>query len=362
VTAFTEVVGFVRWEDDELLELVWPTPTDSDLWPLAMKHAEPDLRALPDGSPQLTLRNSTGARVVRLGAEPAHVVVSTPASITDAVLTPEGSVVVLEKTGNNTFTVRHLTPDGTTTWTHSYSGKPGGHDGVRYHSRLLIDSRGQVFVSTRGSLIRVNDTESTTVAEWSGMNAVSCPDGRIGYARTREWVVLDLDTSEETVVEPNEALDDVIGVDAEGRVYWRSFGKIARMTPDGDIDWQVTSRGIAVSEEFGATILTTDDNEFGDDLGRLAGRGDDGGYVFYQAVQGSYGKLSHVDQHGRLLRTEPAPEDIWLTMDTAQRPGFSSVTPDGAVLVAVRSKLGVHVVAVKEGRWTWLRRGTTSPN
>lgn len=352
MTAFAEVVGFVRWDPSELLEIVWPTPTDSNIWPLAMKHAEADLRALPDGSPQLTLRNSAGAQVVRLGAEPTQVVVSTEASIVDAVLTPEENVVVLEKVDHNTFTVRHMTPDGTTTWKHSYSGKPGDHDGVRYHSKLLVDSRGQVFVSTRGSLIRVNDAESTVVAEWPGMNAVACPDGRIGYVRigrARDWVVLDLDTAEETAVQLSEELDDVIGVDVEGQVYWRSFGKIARMTPDGDVDWLVTSRGIAVSEEFGATILL-DQNEFGIGMGRLAGRSDDGGYVFYQAVQGSYGKLSHVDRHGRLLRTEPAPEDIWLTMDIAQRPGFSSVTPDGAVLIAVRSKQGVHVVRLtKEG-------------
>jgi hypothetical protein len=353
VTAFAEAVGFVRWDPSELLEIVWPTPTDSNIWPLAMKHAEADLRALPDGSPQLTLRNSTGARVVRLGAEPAQVVVSTAASIIDAVLTPEENVVVLEKVDHNTFTVRHMTPDGTTTWKHSYSGKPGDHDGVRYHSRLLVDSRGQVFVSTHGSLIRVSDTESTVVAEWSGTNAVACPDGRTGYVRIEratDWVVLDLDTAEETAVQLSEAPDDVIGVDAAGRVYWRSFGKIVRMTPDGEIDWLVTSRGIAVSEKFGATILAVGENEVGEGMGRLAGRSDDGGYLFYQAVQGSYGKLSHVDQDGRLLRTEPAPEDVWLTMDTAQRPGFSSVTPDGAVLVAVRNKLGVHVVAVKEGR------------
>jgi len=354
VTVDAEVVGFVRWEPaSEHLEVVWPTPTSSEIWPLAMKHADPDLRALPDGAPQLTLRNSAGARVVRLGAEPAHVVVrSTAASVVNAVLTPDGSVVVLEKVDNRTFDVRAVAPDGTTIWKHSYSATPGGHDGVRYHSRLLVDSRGRVFVSTRGSLIRVDDTESTVVAEWSGMNAVSCPDGRIGYvriepSRTRYWVVLDLDTSEETAIELSQPLDDVIGVDEEGRVYWRSFGKIARMTPDGDVDWLVTSRGIAVSEDFGATILAGE-NELGHGMGRLAGRGDDGGYLFYQAVQGTYGKLSYLDRHGRLLRTEPAPEDVWLTMDFAQRPDFSSVTPDGAVLVAVRSKHGVHVVRLTQ--------------
>jgi outer membrane protein assembly factor BamB len=312
--------------------------------------------------------------VVRLGAEPAlGIVRSTAESIVDAVMTADGSVVVLEQQADlYTFDVRCVTPDGTTIWKHSYRAKPGSHDGVRYDSRLLADSHGRVFVSTRGSLVQVDGSGSTVVARWSGMPAVLCPDGRIGYlriepSRARYWVVLDVDTSADTTIElgpatREEVLHDAIGVDAVGRVYWRGHGKLARMLPDGDIDWLVTLRWIAVSERYGATILTfTNDHmvrfdnrgresidlstcDLDSSMGRLAGRRNDGGYLLYKTLQGTYGRLSHVDRYGRLIRTEPAPDDVWLTMDTAQLPDFSSVTPDGAVLVAVRSKSWVHVV------------------
>jgi hypothetical protein len=380
---FAEAVGFVGWDPPEgaheLLVAVWPTPTSSKIWPTAVTHAESRLRALSDGSPQLMLRNSAGARVVRLGAESARVAIqSTAESLVDAVMTPNESVVVLEQVDHRTFDTRCVTLDGATIWKYTYAAEPRGRGGVKYDSRLLADSRGRVFISTHGSLIQVDGTGSTVVARWSGMPAVLCPDGRIGYvrngpSRTRYWVVLDVDTSADTTTElspeTREVLDDVIGVDAMGRVYWRSFGKVTRMLPGGEIDWLVTWGGIAVSEGYGATILTFGENkhvvrfdnggrvsidlssgDLDDSLGRLAGRTDDGGYILYKTVQGTYGKLSYLDRYGRLIRTELAPDDVWLTTDSAQWPDFSSVTPDGSVLVAVRSKLGIHVVRLMTER------------
>jgi len=48
--------------------------------------------------------------------------------------------------------------------------------------------------------------------------------------------------------------------------------------------------------------------------------------------------------------TEAAPDEMWMTMDVAKEPDFSSVTPDGVGLVAVNSELGVHVVRLTPGR------------
>lgn len=344
---FAEVVGFVPWGSAESLEPVWLTPTSSEIWPVAEKHVETRLRVLPDGSTQLTLRNSAGARVVRLGAE--QVAIQSAADIVrDAVITRE-NVVILEQVDYRTFDVRCVAADGTTLWQHRYPAEPGDHRRVAYDSRLLTDSHGRVFVSTHGSLIHVDDSASTVVAQWEGRAAVMSSDGRIGYIRTEQqrlWVTREIETATETTTEldpeKRDILHDVVGVDAAGRSYWRGYGTIARMTPDGDVDWLVRSNGISVSEEHGATILTHD--MFGGSKGRLAGRGDDGGYVLYQAKEGSYGLLSYLDRDGRPLRVESAPDDIWLTMDIDRWPDFSSVTPDGAVLVTVQSKHGVHVV------------------
>ncbi|MEV4319760.1 hypothetical protein [Actinocrispum sp. NPDC049592] len=373
--AIVELVGFVAWGPEgglsEAQEPAWlPTSTDTYMQPPT--YAASKLRVLPDGSPQLTLRNSAGARVVRLGSPPVQVAGE---FVRDAVMTPDGNVVLLDQLDIYRFDIRCVTADGTVLWGHAHVRKPSDHGGVRYDSRLLIDSLGRVFVAISGSLIQVDESASTVVAHYPGGHAVMCPDGRIGYARaqanqTGYWVVRDIGTAEETATEValgERDLRDVVGADAAGRVYWRGQQAIARMVPGGGFDWLVDIGGITVSERYGVSILTYEQDrgvarfDNGDrvpvadgGMGRLVGRGDDGEYVLHRLVwTGRYKKpdarLTYVDRDGRVLRTEAAPDEMWLTMDIAQPPDFSSVTADGAVLVAVSSELGVHVVRVAPG-------------
>jgi hypothetical protein len=318
--ASAEAIGFVAWAQDEALEPAW-LPTSADTYTQPSTYAEPRLRVLPDGSPQLTLRNSAGARVVRLGTAPVQV---TAEFVRDAVMTPDGNVVLLDQIDVYRFNVRCVTPDATVLWSHSFRREPSDR-GV---ARLLTDSDGRVFA------------ETTTVAD---------PERR--------------------------ELGDEIGADGAGRVYWRGPRTIARTLPDGETDWLVDIGGITVSEGHDVTVLTYGANgrvarfDNGgrvsvdmppEDMGRLVGRGDDGEYILHRLIwtnkyRKPHGQLTYLDRSGRRLRTELAPDDIWLTMDIAQRPDFSSVTADGEVLVAVTGKLGVHVVrltpgsAVKEG-------------
>jgi hypothetical protein len=366
-----EAVGFVPWGPAETLQPAW-LPTSTDTYKQPATHDEPKLRVLPDGSAQLTLRNSVGARVVRLGATPVRV---TAEHVRDAVTTTDGTVVVLDQVGFDRFNVRSVRPDGTTLWQQDCPE-------AKYDSRLLIDSQDRVFLAISGSLVHVDESGSTVVARWPGSAAVRCPDGRMGYVRagagqTRYWVVLDLDTAEETAIELNlveRGLQEVIGVDAAGRVYWRGHRTLARMLPDGEIDWLVDIGGITVSERHGVTTLTYGENgrvarfgngdrvsvdlpsaDAGGSTGRLVGRGEDGEYVLHRLVwterhRKPDGQLTCLDRSGRLLRTEFAPDELWLTMDISQRPDFSSVTPDGAVLVAVNSEPGVQVVRLTPGR------------
>jgi hypothetical protein len=352
--ATAEAIGFVPWAPPgspaELREPVWPVSTADRT--SAERHVEARLRALPDGSPQLTLRTTAGARVVHLGAEPTEVTVESDARLVrDAVTTVDGTVVALEQFGHDRFEARGT---GITPWRHPLPG-------AGYDSQLLTDAGGRIFVTTRDSLIQVDAAAATVVARLAGGRAVMYPDGRIGFARDRSWVVRDMDTSEETATEigpaGRTALREAIGADAAGRIYWRGPGTVARMLPDGDLDWLVTLNGIAVSEEHGVTLgtLAGDVARFdnggrvrvdasADHMGQLAGRGDDGEYLLYREVRAGHGQLSSVDSDGRLLRSGPAPDDIWLTRDSAQSPDFSSVTTDGAVLVAVRAEPGVHIV------------------
>jgi hypothetical protein len=365
---FAEAIGFVPWGPSETLRPAW-LPTSADTYNQPPTHDEPKLRVLPDGSPQLALRNSAGARVVRVGDAPVQV---TAELVRDAVTTPDGTIVLLEQVGFDKLALRGVRPDGTTLWQQNCPD-------AEYNSRLLTDSQGRVFVAIGGSLIQVDESASTVFARLPGSQAVLCPDGRIGYVRAGHWVVRDLGTGseEETALGSDleeRDLREVIGVDASGRVYWRGCQTIARMLPDGDIDWLIHIGGIAVSERHGVTVLTYSDDsrvarfasggrvsidlpsgDLDDRSGRLAGRGDDGEYVLYKLIwQRPYrepdGQLTYLDREGRPLRTELAPDDIWLTMDISQQPDFSSVTPDGAVLVAVNSELGVHVVRLTPGR------------
>jgi hypothetical protein len=375
--ASAEVIGFVPWGQpdgpSEWMEPAW-LPTSADTYAQPPMYGEPRLRVLPDGSPQLTLRNSAGARVVRLGAASVQVAAE---FVRDAVMTSDGNVVLLEQTANHTFNVRCVTADGTVLWSHSYPSRSSDEHGVRYDSRLLADSRGRVFVTVGGALIQVDESASSVVASYSGGRAVMCPDGRIGYRRGSYWVVRDIDTAEETTAAfalGGRDIREVIGVDAAGRVYWRGYTTVARMSPDGDFDWLMDIGGIAVSEKYGVTILTYGENgrvarfdngnrvsvdlsaeDSEGRIGRLAGRGDDGEYLLHRLnwarrYRKPDARLTYLDRAGRLLRTELAPDEMWLAMDIAKEPDFSSVTSDGAVLVAVNSELGVHVVRLTPGR------------
>ncbi len=373
---FAEVVGFAPWGPPdgpaEWLQPAWG-PSSADTYKQPPKHGEPKLRVLPDGSPQLTLRNSAGARVVRLGAAPVQV---SAKFVRDAVATSDGNVVLLDQVDFHRFDVRCATPDGVILWSHSFSGKSSDGRDVNYKSRLLIDARERVFLAPAGSLFLVDGPASPVLTSWPGGHAVMCPDGRISYARAEEaqvvsWVVRDLDKGVETTTELGRLADpevrDVIGVDAAGHIYRRGWTKIARELPGHGVDWLVDIGGITVSEQYGVSILA-----YGEDrsvarfdnggrvpvedggVGRLVGRGDDGEYILHRLIRTNWydkpdAQLTYVDRDGRVLRTEFAPDDMWMTMDIAQQPDFSSVTPDGAVLVAVNSELGVHVVRLTAG-------------
>ena len=330
-----------------------------------------ELRTLPDGTPLLRAQLGDGIRVTRLSAPPASVEIRTAHRIMDAVMHPDGQVTMVERSHDLNGTVRTVRPDGTTAW----AWKTGAF-GV---ARLLADQRGRVFMVRQGrgggELIRVDDGSGHLVARgnWDD-DAVLHPDGRLGFARrplVDRWVLLDIDTGTESLVECHDdrwdrrALASTFGIDAEGRMYGlNDRGELGRLTPAGALDWLLTVRGAAVSALHGATVLVSGRDHGGTLIhqrGRvevdpaieaagmiLVGRHDDGGYVLLHRKRQ---ELLHLDPAGRLAMTRPVTDDWWLNGDpplalSMSRPARSSVTPGGEVIVGVATRTGLHVIGL----------------
>lgn len=359
--------ALLPWGPDEgVPEVVVPRPPTSAT-PPSMVRATIEVRALPDGTPQLLASVDGGARVIRLSRSPTRVDIQTTGQVVDAVLDIDGSAIVLERL-DDAFTARRVRPDGTSLW--------GMVDVAAKSARLLTDARGRVFLSSNDFLMEVDDRPSRLVSRRPQRgDAVMHPDGRVGFVHydtnraALDWVMLDPTTGGTSVIKggggTGAILDRVIGMDAAGRVYGDSsyYYSVGRMTSSGHLDWRVGLAGIAVSARHGVTVLSRKEDGNGtllDEGGRvpvdlreydraqLVGRRDDGGYLLHKPDYGN-GSLLHLDTHGRLIEVQSAGSDVWLTTDISQRPSASSVTPDGEVLVAVLTPAGVNVVGLKAG-------------
>lgn len=366
--------AFVPWGlDDGVPELFVPGPR---FWyqrePTAVRRANVKVRSLPDGTPQLLSPAPGGARLFRLSDSPVRIDIESDWFVMDAVVDAEGYATILEYSNpDDALRVRRVRPDGTFRWT--MSDVPLTRPGYpREHAKLLADIRCRVFLTADELLMRVDD-ESGELLPGPGYDVEAMySDGRLGFVRyddtrnIRDWVSLDLTTGGETTVEcREEAGYDLnvgsVGVDAAGRVYGE-YEYLGRMTPTGLLDWCVELGGITVSRLRDITVLSASENgsrsllqESGrvfieqtpdTDAGWLAGRRDDGGYVLYAPDDEGIGELLYLDANGRSTGSEPADSDVWSTIDYAQCPGPSSVTPDGEVLVAVLTRDGVHVVGL----------------
>ena len=332
-----------------------------------------ELRTLPDGTPLLRAQLGDGIRVTRLSAPPASVEIRTAHRIMDAVMHQDGQVTIVERPHGLNGTVRTVRPDGTTAW--------GMEDrSFRGVARLLADQRGRIFLVGRsgegsGELIRVDDGSGHLVARgnWDD-DAVLHPDGRLGFARrplVDRWVLLDIDTGTESLVECHDdrwdrrALAATFGIDAEGRMYGlNDRGELGRLTPAGALDWLLTVRGAAVSGLHGVTVLVSGRDHGGTLIHQrgqvgvdpaieaaamiLIGRHDDGGYVLLHRKRQ---ELLHLDPAGRLVMTRPVTDDCWLNGDpplalSMSRPAQSSVTPGGEVIFGVATRTGLHVIGL----------------
>ncbi|WP_203862468.1 hypothetical protein [Plantactinospora mayteni] len=372
-------VAFLPWNSpDGIPERIVPSGVassrhDSEVY--IQRRADVKVRALPDGTPQVLAPTAYGARVVRLSPSPAHVDIKTTGQVKDAVLTEDGHATALVWADGG-YMVHRLRPDGTTAWPVSVVADAGGH-------RLITDARGRVFLTANGLLSRVDVRTATPLADQRlGPRVVIDPCGWAGFAtlsargRVLNWVLRDLDSTAEIVIGARKdnhlLLASVIGVDAAGRVYGGDGRWCRRMSPTGAPDWAVELGGVAVSrqhgiamlfitEDFGGVLVTGDGQivaKFSHgNSGYLTGRTDDGGYVLHDGGVID-GRLLYLDTRGRQTRSEPAGGDKWLKNDVHGKPEASSVTPDGEVLIPVRTRDGVHIVALapKDHRKAGLER------
>ncbi|WP_069161900.1 hypothetical protein [Nocardia altamirensis] len=366
-TVTGQVLDFLSWDEaGEAFALAVPDTSPDHQWPPTTVRAPTELRALADGSLQLLSPTVFGARLTRLGHARLRADVDSPHVVLDAVLAPDGFAITLEYLDAERYVVRGVDSAGTETWVIR-----GGADShlaeVSERSRLLADAGGRVFLSNVGSLWRVDEGTAELVDRWQGMAAVWCPDGTFGYARydperrALDWVTTNPDTGRSgTVVADRgaqEVLSAVIGVDRAGRVYG-GFGRpLGRMSASGELDWLVDIDGVTVSEAHGVTIQSMGNDgrairldtvtiaPLDDRRARLIGRTDTG-YVLHQPVSGTVGTLVYLDADGRVVNSEPAPENWPLTYCFRQRASVSSVTAAGSVVIAAHSPAGVHLLGL----------------
>jgi hypothetical protein len=376
------VIGFFPWgPGDGLPEMrVAGVMYGNEWWIPARVRPVTKLRVLADGRIQLLVPARGGARLVGLGEPAVHVDVQFGSWVLDAVLGADGSVVTFERLesaeegGESAeFVIRQIRPDATPGWRLT-SAEPENLLGeVTVRSRLLSAPGGRIYLANRGSLLRVDDGSGDCLLRWRGMDAITLPDGGIGFGRYDEsgrradWVTVDLSTGSETVVaggrDHDQHLSHAIGVDDTGNVF-RSFGgELARVPKATVADWSLRLEGIVVAAPYGITTMSVsadrrtalleDDRgveiDLSDDVrrGSLVNRTDTGGYVLYQRTRGNYGTLVYLDETGEFVRSEDAAEDVWFTNSQTQSPSVGSVTRDGEVLIAVHGSDGLHVVGIK---------------
>ncbi len=264
--------GFVPWDAEaglpELLVRYEPNQlTTGAPGPEIEQRAPVAVRALADGTPLLfspdvmSARFFDSVRVIRLSDPVVRADIETSGQILDVLLDATGEAVVLERVGpsGEDFRVRKLLPAGRTAWTLS-------HLDARHDARLLTDTRGRIFLgcdtgpkfrpATDPYLIRVDDGSGAEVARWDGAGEPAIyADGRIGFVRydvrrdVRDWVILDPGTGAEKVIKGTDdtwgVLGGVIGIDAEDRVYGFGDDLLARLAPDGSLDWEVDLTDLA---------------------------------------------------------------------------------------------------------------------
>jgi hypothetical protein len=387
----TRVICFLPWGPGRgLPEASVPGVMYGNEWWIPARHrAATKLRVLADGRPQLLVPAYSGARVIGLGETAVQAEVQVDAGsgrwVQDAVLGADQSVITLERTSDTEFFVKQTGADGTTGWELS-SAEPGtwlGEDGR--HSRLLSAPGGRIYLASGGSparvqdggdrrsLVRVDDGSGDCLFQWEGASPIMLVGGGIGFARydqarkRTDWVTVNLDVGSEVVAEPGPErgvhLAYAIGADGDGNVFQDFGGDLVRLCNNAVPDWQFTCTGIVVSEQHGITTMSLSadrqtawlddarrievDRSGGTRRGYLVNRTDEGGYVLYQRTKGDFGTLVHLDQDGEVIRSEPAPEDVWFANSQAQRPSAGSVTRDGEVLLAVHGSGGVHVVGIR---------------
>jgi hypothetical protein len=393
----SRVTGFFPWGPvDGLPEASVPGVMYGNEWWIPARQRFPvKLRVLADGRPQLLVPASGRTRVTVLGQTVTHIDIlpdsDAPSErwITDAVLSGDQSIIVLERVGRHGFVVKQARADGTPGWELDSADQESRLGEDPGHARLLSGPGGRIYLASRGgspyrlasgdersSLFRVDDGSGDCLYQWKGPDPVMLPDGGMGFARYGssrnrvDWVQVNLDTGAEVVVESDQKLgsylNKAIGVDDDGNVFGSFAGALVRMRNAAERDWSLTLNGIVVSEQHGITAMSLsakrdeawldDGHRIAIDLGRgnrrgyLVNRTDDGGYVLYQRTRGDFGTLLYLDHTGEHVRSEPAPEDVWFTSSQAQEPSAGSVTRDGEVLVAVLGSAGVHVVGIRPGQ------------
>ncbi|MFG1794394.1 hypothetical protein [Nocardia sp. NPDC049149] len=362
-----QVLDFVSWDEaGEAFAVAVPDTSSDHQWPPTTVRVPTELRALADGSLQLLSPTTFGARLTRLGHARLRADVDSRHVVLDAVLAPDGFAITLECLDAEQYVVRGIDSAGIETWVIRVGADSHLAD-VSERSRLLAGAGGRVFLSNVGSLWRVDEGTAELVDRWQGMAAVWCPDGTFGYARydperrVLDWVTTNPDTGRSVAVVADrgaqEVLSTVIGVDQAGRVYG-GFGRpLGRMSASGELDWLVDVDGVTVSAAHGVTIQSILNGDkgirldtvtiapLGDRRARLIGRTDTG-YVLHQPARGTVGTLVFLDAAGRVVNSEPAPENWPLRYCSRQRASVSSVTAAGSVVIAVHSAAGVHVLGL----------------
>jgi hypothetical protein len=329
------------------------------------------LRVLPDGATQLSVPIDNGVCLIRLGDTGLRQNVFSTTYVADAVLFDDRSALLLEYFDPRMYVVRRVDPDGSPVWALEFTPDADGVNEVDQDSQLLVDGTGRVLLSNRTSLVRVDDGSGQCLYRWRGASAVAYQDGRIGYSRPRadhvwglDYVTIDLAGNSEKVLPSVDHRDwllvRLIGVDADDRVYGKG---LQRMSAAGELEWHATVGGIVISDDFhvlvqtefierGTERLIARIGELTMDLTRHRGSlidcDIDGSYILRQRPTTRTPDMVHVfDAGGRLVRSEPSPDDVALAHFVMQSPTQSSVTREGEVLVVVKGPAGVYVVGLR---------------